>query len=188
MRCGLLIAALVTACGSGHEVDPITLADAIERSDAVSVRQVLEAAGSSGRIPPLLSGQGALQRAAEIGDTLVLRVLKDHGGALEAPDLRGEVPLMAAVRAHQQLSVRWLLAQSVPVDPVPEGRPSPLAIAILQNDVAIANDLITAGADLDRRIRQPKGTVRDLATATGTMNRLVTTAGRVRPLPPAPPP
>ena len=106
--------------------------------------------GNSGRFADEIITTGAtpLLRAAGAQDTAAVRLLLDHGGRVDVPNVMGVTPLMAAAGFGMEPSPRF----------------NPNAADVQDRSIATLEMLVAAGADVNARIT-------DVKTTTARMGR-----------------
>jgi len=97
--------------------------------------------------------------AAEEGEMGVLRNLERAGIDLGHSDDRGFTPLLAAVRAGDQSTIRFLMERNEVAENIntftSTERDTPLSVALRKRNFELAGELIAAGAKVDIEVGRP---------------------------------
>ncbi len=118
---------------------------AVESKDAFFVEQLL-AHGARPDDQPRDDERTALSRAAELGETAMVRALLEHGADPDRPGVRNEAPLIKAAHAGHVDVVRILLENGADYSITEMTGRTPLEVAERSGHTQIAAILREAGA------------------------------------------
>eukprot|EP01051_Picozoa_sp_SAG22_P003647 SAG22_NODE_180_length_16069_cov_5.323231_14_plen_360_part_00 len=132
-----VVSALVVAAGGGHT-------DCVEAllSAGADANEACRTAGS-------FEGMTPLYIAAERGHGAIVRLLLDHGPAVDAAKSGGYTPLFVAAEKGHEVVVKILLDHQANVDAANNDGATPLYMAAQKGHAASAELLVRAGAAVD---------------------------------------
>ena len=109
------------------------------------------------------SGDTALHIVTRRGDGNYVRFLTSRGASVNAQDARGNTPLLLAVNGNCQDCIDTLLARRANVNLGNASGETPLIRAVQLRNLALAEQLLKAGANPDQADRVAGMTARDYA-------------------------
>jgi hypothetical protein len=137
-----------------HEVskDPVSVASVCFAASSVSPpRPPEDDASATTAADPDALGRSALWWAARTGDVERLRALAPSVAGIDLPDIDGETPLHAAIRADRVEVVAELLALGADPNRAAAYGMTPLMLASARGKTVIAGVLLRAGAQPNQR-------------------------------------
>jgi ankyrin repeat protein len=111
----------------------------------------------------------ALQQAAEIGEPKLVKILLDHGAAINQQDNNGETALHKAARAGHQNIVEMLLAQGASIDIPTKNGHTALSQATMGGKLEVVKELVNCGADVNIKVTSSEYTPLYLAADRGNL-------------------